>query len=45
MRHQPPAQVSLPFPNGNDDGSQQDNEDNESPSTDAQDQPHLLRVL
>lgn len=36
------VQVSLPFPNDNDDGSQQDNEDDEPTSTDSQDQPHLL---
>lgn len=39
------VQVSLPFPNDNNDGSQQDNEDDEPTSTDSQDQPHLLRVL
>lgn len=38
-------QVSLPFPNDHDDGSQKDNQDNEPSSTDAQDQTHLLRVL
>lgn len=45
MKHQPPVQISLPFPNGDDDGSQQDNQNNEPPSTDPQDQAHLIRVL
>lgn len=45
MKPQPPAQVSSPFPNGDDDGSQQDDQDDEPPGTDPQDQTHLLRVL
>lgn len=38
-------QVSLPFPNDDNDGSQEDNEDDEASSTDPQDEAHLLRVL
>lgn len=37
--------VSLPFPNDDDDGSQEDNQNDEPSSTDPQDQAHLLRVL
>lgn len=44
-RHQPPHRISLPFPNDDDDGSQEDNQDDEPSSTDPQDQAHLLRVL
>lgn len=44
-RHQPRGQVSLPFPNDDDDGSQEDNQDDEPSGADPQDQAHLLRVL
>lgn len=44
-RQQPRCWVSLPFPNDDNDGSQEDNQDDEPPRTDAQDQAHLLRVL
>lgn len=37
--------VSLPFPNDDDDGSQEDNQDDEASGTDPQDQAHLFRVL